>query len=66
MEQNNEDDEIFFLQTKRDIDYCLGQNEFRKAFAHLILALEKYNDNQNRELIKYYSKYLCNLGIYNT
>jgi hypothetical protein len=65
MEQNKEDNEIFFLETKRDIDYCLSKNEFKKAFVHLVLALEKYDDNQNRELINHYSKYLSHLGIYN-
>jgi hypothetical protein len=52
-----ENDKIYILQSKPNIDSFINKNDFRKAFGLLIAVLERLDDgNQKNEFIDYYSK----------
>jgi hypothetical protein len=51
-------DEEYISASKKNIDNFIHERDYRKAFALLILVLEKLNDKQKVELVDYYSKNL--------
>jgi hypothetical protein len=52
-----ENDKIYILGSKKNIDSFINKNEYRKAFGLLIAVLERLDDgNQKNEFIDYYSK----------
>ncbi len=53
-----DNNEIYILNSKRNINKYLYNYDYRKAFGLLILVLERLDDNLKNELIDYYSKYL--------
>jgi hypothetical protein len=59
-----ENDKIYILDSKKNIDSYIHKNEYRKAFGLLILVLERLDDNQKNEFIDYYSKNMSKLGIF--
>jgi hypothetical protein len=59
-----ENDKIYILASKKNIDGYIHKNEYRKAFGLLILVLERLDDNQKNEFIDYYSKNMSKLGIF--
>jgi hypothetical protein len=61
-EDNNK---LYILGSKRNIDNYIHKNEYRKAFGLLILVLERLDDKQKVEFINYYSENLTKLGIFN-
>jgi hypothetical protein len=65
MEQTKEEnDKIYILGSRKNIDSFINKNEYRKAFGLLIVVLERLDDgNQKNEFIDYYSKNMTQLGI---
>ena len=60
-----ENDEIYILGSRRNIDSFINKNEYRKAFGLLIMVLERLDDgNQKNEFIDYYSKNMEKMGIF--
>lgn len=59
-----ENDKIYILDSKKNIDSYIHKNEYRKAFGLLILVLERLEDKQKNEFIDYYSKNMSKLGIF--
>ena len=59
-----ENDKIYILGSKKNIDSFINKNEYKKAFGLLILVLERLDDNQKNEFIDYYSKNMKNMGIF--
>ena len=52
-----ENDKIYILGSKKNIDSFITKNDYRKAFGLLIAVLERLDDgNQKNEVIDYYSK----------
>jgi hypothetical protein len=62
---NEENDKIYILDSKKNIDNYIRKNEYRKAFGLLILFLERLDDEEKAEIINYYSKNMLQLGIFN-
>ena len=60
-----ENDKIYIIGSRKNIDSFINKNEYRKAFGLLILVLERLEDNQKNEFIDYYSKNIANMGILN-
>ena len=59
-----ENDKIYILDSRKNIDSFINKNEYRKAFGLLILVLERLDDgNQKNEFIDYYSKNMEKFGI---
>jgi len=59
---NEENDEIYIVNSRKNIDNFINKNQHRKAFILLILVLERLNDgNQKNDFIDYYSKNIKNL-----
>ena len=59
-----ENDEIYIVGSKQNIDSFINKNEYRKAFGLLIMVLERLDDgNQKNEFIDYYSKNMEKMGI---
>jgi hypothetical protein len=56
--QFEKNDELFFLDSKKNIDNYLLKKDYKRAFGLLIIVLEKLGDNQKKELINYYSENL--------
>ena len=61
MEQNRENDQIYILNSKKNINNFIHKNEYGKAFGLLILVLERLDNNEKVEFINYYSKKLNDL-----
>lgn len=55
MENNNQ---LYIQNSRSNIDNFIYKKEFQKAFALLILVLERLNDTEKVEFIDYYSKNL--------
>jgi hypothetical protein len=54
---NEENDEIYIVNSRKNIDNFINKNQHRKAFILLILVLERLNDGkQKNDFIDYYSK----------
>ena len=52
-----ENDKIYILDSRKNIDSFINKNEYRKAFGLLIAVLERLDDgNQKNDFIDYYSK----------
>jgi len=64
MEKNIENDNIYILSSKKNIDNFIHKQEYRKAFGLIILVLERLNNNEKEEFINYYSKNMANMGIF--
>ena len=58
-----ENDETYIFESKKNIDNYLFKNDYKRAFGLLILVLERIDDNQKTEMIKYYSKNLIRLFV---
>jgi hypothetical protein len=58
-----ENDEIYILGSKKNIDGFINKNEYRKAFGLLILVLERLDGDQKNEFIDYYSKNMEKMGV---
>ena len=59
---NEENDEIYIVNSRKNIDNFINKNQHRKAFILLILVLERLNDGkQKNDFIDYYSKNIKNL-----
>ena len=57
MEKTQEDDnKIYILKSKTNIDNFILLNDYKKAFFLLILVLERLDDIDKVEFIDYYSK----------
>lgn len=65
MEKTREEkDEIYIIGSRQNIDSYINKHEYRKAFALLILVLERLDDgNQKNDFIDYYSKNMEKMGI---
>ena len=50
--------------SKRNIDNFIRNNQYRQAFALLILFLERLDGKEKEEVIDYYSKNMANMGIF--
>jgi len=61
-EQANED--TYISLSKRNIDNYLRKGEFRKAFAILIMFLERLDDIEIRQVVDYYSTNLEAFGLF--
>ena len=61
-----ENDEIYILGSRRNIDSFINKKEYRKAFGLLIMVLERLDVNQKNEFIDYYSKNMEKMGIFKT
>ena len=60
-----ENDKIYILGSRKNIDGFINKNEYRLAFGLLILVLERLGDGtQKNEFIDYYSKNMEKLGIF--
>ena len=59
-----ENDKIYILGSRKNIDGFINKNEYRLAFGLLILVLERLDDNQKKEFIDYYSKNMEDMGIF--
>ena len=66
MEEYREDDQtaIYISLSRQNIDKCLYNYEYRKAFGLLILVLERLDENQKNEFIQYYSENMIKLGVF--
>ena len=52
-----ENDEIYILRSRKNIDSFINKNDYRNAFRLLICVLERLDDgNQKNDFIDYYSK----------
>ena len=60
-----ENDKIYILGSRKNIDSFINKNEYRQAFGLLILVLERLDDGtQKNEFIDYYSKNMEKMGIF--
>ena len=57
-EENNN---IYIELTKKNIDNYIRNSDYQKAFLHLIMFLERLDNDDKVECIDYYSKKLCDL-----
>jgi hypothetical protein len=65
MENTKEENEkIYILGSKKNIDSFIIKKEYKKAFGLLILVLERLDNNQKNEFIDYYSKNMARMGIF--
>jgi len=51
------------MDSKKNIDNYINNNEYKKAFGLLILVLERLDDIEKKEIIEYYSKNMFKFGI---
>jgi hypothetical protein len=54
-------DELYIIESKKNIDNYLLKHDYKRAFGLLILVLERIDDTQKTEMINYYSKNLIKL-----
>ena len=60
-----ENDKLYIVESRRNIDNFINKREYRKAFGLLILVLERLDDGKmTRDFIDYYSKNMANMGIF--
>jgi hypothetical protein len=59
-----ENDNIYILASKKNIDSFIKNYEYRKAFGLLILVLERLDNKQKNEFIDYYSKNMASMGFF--
>jgi hypothetical protein len=60
-----EDNEIYIENSRKMIDSYIHKKDYRKAFAALILVLERLDDGKQKiEFIDYYSKNMKQMGFY--
>ena len=62
----SENKKIYIQMTKTNIDTFICNNEYKKAFALLIMVLERLENNDKVEFIDYYSKKLNDIIIDNS
>jgi hypothetical protein len=60
-----DNDKLYILGSKKNIDNYIHRNEYKKAFGLLVLVLERLDDKQKVEFINYYSKNMSKLGFFN-
>ena len=53
----------YIMDSKKNIDNYINNNEYKKAFGLLILVLERLDDIEKKEIIEYYSKNMFKFGI---
>ena len=54
--ETSKDIDIYISVSKQNIDGFIRKHEYKKAFALLILFLERLDDKEKTEIIDYYSK----------
>lgn len=60
-----DNDKLYILHSKTNIDNYIHRNEYKKAFGLLVLVLERLDDKQKVEFINYYSENMSKLGFFN-
>ena len=56
MDRTEENNRLSYIElSKRNIDNYIYSYNYKNAFGLLILVLERLNDNEKTEFIKYYS-----------
>ena len=62
--ETSENAQKYISGSIQNIDKLLTTYEYRKAFALLILFLERLDGEEKEHVIDYYSKNMLQLGIY--
>jgi hypothetical protein len=58
-------EEEYIASTRMNLDRLLNKKEYKRAFALLILVLERLDDGkQKNDFINYYSKHMKSFGFY--
>jgi hypothetical protein len=58
-------EEEYIATTRMNLDRLLNKKEYKRAFALLILVLERLDDGkQKNDFINYYSKHMKSFGFY--
>jgi DNA-directed RNA polymerase len=57
-------DELYILKSKQNIDFCIYNNDYKRAFGLLVMVLERLDEDQKKDIIEYYSIYLQHMGLY--
>ena len=57
------DNDQYIIDSKKNIDNYIKNNDFKKGFGLLILVLERLNDIEKKEIIEHYSKNMFKFGI---
>jgi hypothetical protein len=60
----SENKKIYIQMTKTNIDTFICNNEYKKAFALLIMVLERLDNDEKVEFIDYYSKKLYDSKLF--
>lgn len=60
-EENTEEE--YISDTKKYIDDFICKNDYRKAFLILVVFMDKLDDVEKKEVIKYYNDHLVKNGI---
>jgi hypothetical protein len=58
MDIHEENYQIYIRESKKNIDRFIDCSEYKKAFALLIMVLERLDDTEKTKFIDYYSKNL--------
>ena len=56
MEKKQEDCEEYILISKKNIDYFIYKNEYKRACGLLMLVLKRLDSNQKIKFIDYYNE----------
>ncbi len=62
--ETSENIEKYISNSKLNINNFIRKNEYRKAFALLILFLERLDGKEKADVIDYYSKNMIDFGIF--
>jgi hypothetical protein len=62
--ETSENIEKYISSSKLNINNFIRKNEYRKAFALLILFLERLDGKEKADVIDYYSKNMIDFGIF--
>jgi hypothetical protein len=58
-------EEEYIATSRMNLDRLLNKKEYKRAFALLILVLERLDDGkQKNDFINYYSKHMKSFGFY--
>ena len=57
------DNDQYIIDSKKNIDNYIKNNDFKKGFGLLILVLERLDDIEKKEIIEHYSKNMSKFGI---
>lgn len=62
LEEDNR--KVYIIDSKQNIDSLIRKKDYKRAFALLILFIERLNEIEKNEVIDYYSENLSKLGFY--